>query len=238
MSTDIDILIGVVDTETGWTLTKIYDTSPVRVGKDGTNDLRLRGPDVADRHGEIIFGPDSLSFRNLARRRASHVDGERLEFRQMVALTDQSSVILGPYRIDAFVRRLGARRRRMNEAPPIDLRLGGRGASRAEPAEASGLRLELRPIGPLAGIGALPEPEPRPPQVEALAILVSGFCELKRHVVPCGVSTIWQLQEPSEIVDYLMDPFAARSRLDELREAQRLLLAHTVHVAPSLGSDE
>jgi hypothetical protein len=204
---DFEISIGVVDTETGWTVTRIYSRSPVSVGSDSLNDLRLRGPDVASHHGEVLVEPESLAYRSLARRRTSHVDGVRVKPRQVVALTEHSVVIIGSYRIDAVLRRLDA--------------------------TAPGLTLELRPPDQVLAIEALPAADPAPRALEMLAIFSSGFCGLKRHLISPCTSTLYQLDEPAEVVAYLLDASGSDGRLDELREAQHALVARAAQVASS-----
>jgi hypothetical protein len=118
---DVEALIGVVNTEIAHTFTARFAVSPVRIGRKASNDLRLEHPAVGRRHGELSFGPGGISFRSLAWTKRSFVDGARIRRGVTLALTDAAMISIGPFKIEVCLRRLHTWRGARQKITPVRL---------------------------------------------------------------------------------------------------------------------
>jgi predicted component of type VI protein secretion system len=94
------VLVTVVDTDAGRMFSRTFAGSPIRIGSHRSNDLRLRHREVARCHGEIGFEAGSVWLRNRAWTRRTLVDEAPLARGEAVTVTDQSVIVIGPFRID------------------------------------------------------------------------------------------------------------------------------------------
>jgi hypothetical protein len=104
-------LVTIVDVAVQRMSTRTFDSSPVRIGRHPTCELRLADTQVARYHGEICFEPDGvcLFFRNHAWTKATFVDDRRLARGEAVTLTEQSVIAVGRFRIDVSMCRARTR---------------------------------------------------------------------------------------------------------------------------------
>src|SRR5437667_1113356 len=129
--TSIEATVNVIETDSDWTFSKTFVSSPIRVGRDRRNGVRLHHPAVATFAGEIAFGPAFVAFRNLSCVLNVAVDGAELPPMSTVALKETSRIALGPFQIEVQIR---ARRAQDEPASATPAR-PARGYARVEPAD-------------------------------------------------------------------------------------------------------
>lgn len=94
--------VAVRDSRTEETWMRTFDRSPILIGRGPWNALPLDSPAVAPLHGEIWFRPRLVAYLHLTSREATFLDGQPVRSGELVPITNASTLILGPYRIDVI----------------------------------------------------------------------------------------------------------------------------------------
>jgi predicted component of type VI protein secretion system len=132
--------VTVFDPETGQTREHAFIRSPVRIGRDAGNELRLPFSFVSGRHAVLQFDDERAELLDAGSTNGVLREGRRLPSRQAVPIGDTLTVTIG--RLELRVRRLTADD--SPSAPPI--------APEAAAADATGLARvhgairDLRPL--------------------------------------------------------------------------------------------
>ena len=98
--------VTVFDPETGQTREHGFVRSPVRIGRDAHNELRLPFAFVSARHAVIQFDDERAEFLDAGSTNGVLREGRRLPSRQAVLIVDTLTVTIG--RLELRVRRLTA----------------------------------------------------------------------------------------------------------------------------------
>jgi type VI secretion system protein len=98
------VKITVRNLDTGVSQTFDLPTSPVRVGRNGLNELALEEGFVSQFHGVIRFAEDGVFFRDLGSTNGSALDGSRLPKNVDVPIKPTSDFRIGPLRLTVEYR--------------------------------------------------------------------------------------------------------------------------------------
>jgi hypothetical protein len=189
-------VVEIYEPTTARTLVRTFATSPVVVGGSPRTTLRLESPTVAPIHGEIWSGEDFLSFGNLAPK--TWLNDHPLEVGALARLTDRSVLMVGSYCLTVY--RLGDRR---PDTPVADAPLRKTALDFWPPQSTKFLTRALSVLTEFA---------------DALADMKKGM------VLPTG-SMLDAINDPDDILAYLLDPSGSDARVEELRSALDLLIA-------------
>ena len=98
--------VTIFDPETGQTREHGFVRSPVRIGRDAGNELRLPFSFISARHAVIQFDDDRAEFLDAGSTNGVLREGRRLPSRQAVPIVDTLTVTIG--RLELRIRRLAA----------------------------------------------------------------------------------------------------------------------------------
>lgn len=91
--------VRVEDLDARTTKQYAFIKSPVRVGRGELNDLQLDRPFVSTFHGVISFDGEQITFVDLGSTNGTLFNGQRLEPRKPVAVTEETELRVGPLRL-------------------------------------------------------------------------------------------------------------------------------------------
>lgn len=191
-------VVEIYEPRTARTLIQTFAVSPVVVGSGPRAALRLEDPAVAPIHGQIWFGDDVLYFGNLAPK--TWLNDHPLEVGALAPLTDRSALLVGPYCLTVY--RLGDRR-----------------------PDVSAAEISLR----RAALDFWP-PQSTKFLTRALSVLTEfadALVDLKKSIVISTGSILDTIDDPDDILAYLLDPAAPDARVEELRTDLGVLISRT-----------
>lgn len=132
--------ITVFDPETGQTAEHAFARSPIRIGRDPGNELRLPFSFISGRHAVVQFDDARAEFVDAGSTNGVLREGRRLPSRQAVPIDDTLVVTIG--RLELKIRRAAA-----DEAPqPHTLQPEAAGADATGLARVHVAIRELRPL--------------------------------------------------------------------------------------------
>ena len=132
--------VTVFDPETGQTREHGFVSSPVRIGRDPGNELRLPFSFISARHAVIQFDDDRAELLDAGSTNGVLREGRRLPSRQAVPIVDTLTVTIG--RLELRIRRLTSHE--SASAPP--LAPGSLAADATGLARVHGAIRDLRPL--------------------------------------------------------------------------------------------
>jgi pSer/pThr/pTyr-binding forkhead associated (FHA) protein len=100
----------VRDVQTATMVAQSFVRSPVLVGRQFGNQLRLDARIVSRRHGAFLFSKDGLQYIDYASANGSYVDGVRVEPNRPIDLRDSSVITIVPFQIVAHIDLVEPRR--------------------------------------------------------------------------------------------------------------------------------
>jgi len=100
----------VRDVQTGTMTAQSFTHSPVRVGRQHGNPLRLDARIVSRRHGAFLFSKDGLQYIDYNAANGSYVDGVRVRPNVPIDLNDSALLTITPFQIVARVDLIDAGR--------------------------------------------------------------------------------------------------------------------------------
>jgi predicted component of type VI protein secretion system len=143
-------VIVTVDSAGGPSEIREFHRSPIKIGRGVENDLCLPLSFVSDKHGEIAFSQAGATYTDLGSTNGTLREGQRLEARVPIAITDVLGLEIGSIRLRLQVRHEGSPR----VAAPSD--------DRPAPSPSPVIRSVRREITvPVETVGPSPE-EPQP----------------------------------------------------------------------------
>jgi hypothetical protein len=187
------------DAQTATMTAQTFTRSPVLVGRQYGNQLRLDARIVSRRHGAFLFSKDGVQYVDYASANGTYVDGVRVAANRPIDIRSSSVITIAPFQIVASLHLVDARRR--SSAP-----------NASTPGEA---------IGGNPPIGRVLPPR-EPVDVAARATRVLGV--VAEQLLAAGSRTARTLSplrlaaSSDEMVALLLDPAAGDQRFDELRE--------------------
>jgi len=191
-------IVEIYEPRTARTLIRTFAVSPVVVGSGPRAALRLEDPAVAPVHGQIWFCDDVLHFGNLAPK--TWLNDHPLEVGALAPLTEKSALMVGSFCLTVY--RLGERR------PDV-------------PAAEASLRKATLDSWP---------PQSTKFLTRALSVLTEfadALVDLKKSIVLPTGSILDTIDDPDDILAYLLDPSAPGARVEELRTDLGVLIRGT-----------
>jgi len=189
----------VRDAQSATMTAQTFTRSPVFVGRQSGNQLRLDARTVSRRHGALLFSKDGLQYIDYASANGSYVDGVRVAPNRATDVRASSVITIVPFQIVAQLNLVDVRRL------PLD-------PNASTPVETVG-----SDYGPLRSV------QPREPADRAArATRVLGV--VAEQLLAAGSRTARALSplrlaaSSDEMVALLLDPAAGDQRFDELRE--------------------
>lgn len=134
------VQITVFDPETGQTSEHAFTRSPIRIGRDPGNELRLPFSFISGRHAVVQFDDERAELVDAGSTNGVLREGRRLPSRQAVAIADSLVVTVG--RLELRVRKVAAH----EVAPPNALVPEVAGADATGLARVHVAIRELRPL--------------------------------------------------------------------------------------------
>jgi hypothetical protein len=212
----------VRDVQTGTMVAQTFTRSPVLVGRQHGNQLRLDARLVSRRHGAFLFSKDGLQYIDYNSANGSFIDGDRVAANTPTDIRNSSVIAIAPFQLVAQINLVDPRRLSNDPSaltPTLALR------PRAAPPEARSWREILdisaaaRRVGSTHAATALLWRATSVIEVVAERLLAAGSRSA------ATLSSLRLAASPDEMVALLLDPAGGEQRLAELRELLAELLA-------------
>ena len=210
----------VRDVQTATMVAQSFIRSPVLVGRQFGNQLRLDASIISRRHGAFLFSKDGLQYIDYASANGSYVDGVRVEPNRPIDLRDSSVITIVPFQIVVHVD-LVERRRLANDpnasTPVIVPR------SQAVPPS---VRTRANVVDDSTALRVGPSRESNELWRRArdvMDIVADGMLAAGSRTAQT-LSPLRLAATRDELVALLLDPTGGDQRLDELRELLAELL--------------
>jgi len=204
----------VRDTQTATMVAQSFMRSPVLVGRQFGNQLRLDARIVSRRHGAFLFSKDGLQYVDYASANGSYVDGVRVEPNRPIEVRDSSVITILPFQIVVHIDLVEPRRvaNDPNASTPALVSLP-RPAGPANGARAGILDDDtaLR-VGPSRESNELWRRARHVMDIVADGMLAAGSRTAQT------LSPLRLAATRDELVALLLDPAGGEQRLEELRE--------------------
>ena len=99
----LQLTVIVRDVQTSTMTAQAFTRSPVLVGRQFGNQLRLDARTVSRRHGAFLFSKDGLQYIDYRSANGSYVDGIRVDPNRAVDVRDSSVITIAPFQIVAHM---------------------------------------------------------------------------------------------------------------------------------------
>ena len=100
----------VRDVQTATMIAQSFTRSPVLVGRQYGNQLRLDARIVSRRHGAFLFSKDGLQYIDYSSANGSFIDGIRIERNRPIDIRGSSVITIAPFQIVAHIDLVDTRR--------------------------------------------------------------------------------------------------------------------------------
>jgi pSer/pThr/pTyr-binding forkhead associated (FHA) protein len=218
----------VRDAQTATMTAQSFTRSPVRVGRQQGNHLRLDAHVVSRRQGAFLFSKDGLQYIDYASANGSYIDGVRVTPNRPVDVRASSVITIVPFQIVAHMDLVEPRRvaNDPNASTPA--------VAPKRPAPAAARSWEsilddstaMRRLGPTRASNDLWRRARDIMDIVAEGMLAAGS-RTARTLSPLRLAST-----RDEMIALLMDPAAGDERLDELRELLAELLRRRLTPVP------
>lgn len=91
--------VHIFDTRSQITDVMEFHASPIRVGRNAFNDLRINDPSISQWHGVIYFGESGASYMDVGSKNGSFCEGQRLATHERKPVSSQTPIRLGPMQL-------------------------------------------------------------------------------------------------------------------------------------------
>jgi type VI secretion system protein len=95
----LPLVVRVEGLQTKEPLLRVFDHSPIRIGRNNLNDLPLDDPFVSLWHGMLRFDERGVQYMDLASTNGSQLDGAKLGNNTFVPLGEDSVIRIGPLKL-------------------------------------------------------------------------------------------------------------------------------------------
>jgi pSer/pThr/pTyr-binding forkhead associated (FHA) protein len=210
----------VRDLQTATMVAQSFTRSPVLVGRQHGNHLRLDARIVSRRHGAFLFSKDGLRYIDYASANGSYVDGVRVEPNRPIDVRSSSVITIVPFQIVAHIDLVEPRRLSNDpnaSTPLVESRPPPATPAVRSPDSALDDSTALR-VGPSRESNELWRRARKVMDVVADAMLAAGSRTAQT------LSPLRLAATRDELVALLLDPSSGDQRLDELRELLAELL--------------
>jgi hypothetical protein len=99
----LQLTVIVRDVQTATMTAQSFTRSPVLVGRQFGNQLRLDARIVSRRHGALLFSKDGLQYIDYNSANGSYVDGIRIAANRPIDVRDSSVITIAPFQIVAHM---------------------------------------------------------------------------------------------------------------------------------------
>ena len=211
----------VRDAQTATMTAQSFTRSPVRVGRQHGNQLRLDARIVSRHHGAFLFSNHGLQFIDYGSANGSYVDGVRVAPNRPIDVRNSSVLTIVPFQIVAHIDLVEPRRLSNDPNASTPAVVSDR---RSAPATSRSLEsvLDDRPAmrcgGATRGSNELWRRARDIMNVVAEGMLAAGSRTAQTSSPLRGAAT------RDEMIALLLDPAGGDKRLDELRELLAELL--------------
>jgi hypothetical protein len=211
----------VRDAQTATMTAQSFTRSPVRVGRQHGNQLRLDAQIVSRHHGAFLFSKDGLQFIDYGSANGSYVDGVGVAPNRPIAVRNSSVITIVPFQIVAHVHLVEPRR--LSNDPNVSTPAV---ASDARPAPAAsrspGSVLDDSPATRCRGATRASNELWRRAR-DIMNIVADGMLAAGSRTVQTS-SPLRRAATRDEMIALLLEPAGGDERLDELRELLAELL--------------
>jgi len=219
----------VRDVQTATMVARSFTRSPVLVGRQYGNQLRLDARMVSRRQGAFLFSKDGLQYIDYNSANGSYIDGIRVAANTPTDIRDSSVITIVPYQIVAQVNLVDPRRLSNDpnaQTPTVALR------PRSAPPEERTWQ-EIVDIGGAARrAGSAPEsPELLRRAARVIEIVAERMLAAGSRTA-ASLSPLRLAASPDEMMALLLDPAGGEQRLAELRELLAELLGRRLTSVP------
>ena len=204
----------VRDVQTATMVAQSFTRSPVLVGRQFGNPLRLDARIVSRRHGAFLFSKDGLQYIDYNSANGSYIDGSRAQANTPIDIRDSSVITIAPFQIVAQVNLVDARRL-SNDPNALTPTLAMR--PRSETPEVRSWR-EILDIGGAARRVGLPhDPGELLQRATGVIAIVAERLLAAGSRTAATQSPLRLAASPDEMIALLLDPNGGEQRLVELR---------------------
>ena len=230
------LVVRIAHPHVGRIETRVFTQSPVSVGSDPSNVLRLEHSTVSGRQGEIKFTSTSVQYVEYGASMRGKVGGVQVEPATSVRLDPDTLIQIGPYRLCAELPESCGRNQAPSRKQPRSLEDDG--STGLDELGMGAAPMVLSSVGRSAATGdtltsfvyrALRLAD----VVSAVVVKLRAGCGLTGQR-PFDTSPLHISWNAHEIADYLLDTDASESRLAEL-EKYLLELAARAQLPLSAG---
>ena len=204
----------VRDVQTATMVAQSFTRSPVLVGREFGNPLRLDARIVSRRHGAFLFSKDGLQYIDYNSANGSYIDGIRAEANTPIDIRDSSVITIAPFQIVAHVSLVDARRLSNDPnalTPTVALR------PRSEAPEVRPWRGILGIGGAARRAGLAQDPDELLHRATSVMAIVAEQLLAAGSRTAVTQSPLGLAASPDEMIALLLDPNGGQQRLAELR---------------------
>jgi hypothetical protein len=205
----------VRDVQTGTMVAQSFMRSPVLVGRQYGNQLRLDARLVSRRHGAFLFSKDGLQYIDYNSANGSTIDGGRVAANTLIDIRDSSVITIAPFQIVAQINLVDPRRLSNDpnaQTPTVALRPRSAPLDGRSWHEILDISAAARRVGSTHDATELLRRAASVIELVAERMLVAGS---RTSATP---SPLRLAASADEMVALLLDPAAGGQRLAELRE--------------------
>lgn len=225
------LVVEVADTTRGERTEYVFARSPVRVGRSPLNELPLEHGFVSHCHGLLHFDETHVAFIDVGSTNGSFLQGARLEKNRRVPVSSGSVITIGSLRIALRLELRHSHETRASYA------FAPSGSSCSDPA------LAVHSANVLASTTEAPARDSR---LAGLSLrFAQSFLELRRGqqqllrdlgvAAPNG-DALLAIDDPHELLAYLLAPGAGHDRIDELSRAYADLMSHQLAMVSAISA--
>lgn len=205
----------VRDVQTATMVAQSFTRSPVLVGRQFGNPLRLDARIVSRRHGAFLFSKDGLQYIDYNSANGSYIDGSRAEANTPIDIRDSSVITIAPFQIVAQVSLVDAQRL-SNDPNALTPTLAMRPRSEAAP-EVRSWREILDIGGAARRAGLAHDPGELLQRATGVIAIVAERLLAAGSRTAATQSPLRLAASPDEMIALLLDPNGGQQRLAELR---------------------
>ncbi len=205
------LTISVLDREKDKRIVGAFYRSPVLVGRDPTNGLRLHASTVSRHHGAFLFSSGLLQYVDLGSTNGTVVDGVRAASDVPIDIRPSSVIVVGPFELTIDLHLVA-------HDGPAD----GDATGRVEqPVQATHHTSRGAPVLKLVpdvpGTRERRSPASLPRALQVISVVAEFLVDFKGTSIH-SASPLRSADDPEKIVAYLVEP-DGNERLAELRAA-------------------
>lgn len=208
------------DAQTATMVAQSFTRSPVLVGRQYGNQLRLDARIVSRRHGAFLFSKDGLQYIDYASANGSYVDGVRVEPNRPIDIRASSVITIVPFQIVAHIDLVEPRR--LANDPNASTPVVARQRPTQPPVQSWAGDVDdnaaLRRLGPSRESNELWRRARDVMDIVADGMIAAGS-RTAQTLSPLRLAATRE-----EMVALLLDPAGGGQRLEELRELLSELL--------------